>query len=162
MNQPRKSLADVLHGGDRNSLARAFAEADVAGELAALPRGEYRCRVTNGELVTSKGGTPGYRITFTIDTGEHKGRRVWHTGWLTPAAMPMTKRDVGRLGIASLEQMELPIPPGIVTDVKVVARVDDDGTERNYVTGFTVVDVIADPTADTDFPSTAPSTEVSR
>jgi hypothetical protein len=44
-----------------------------------------------------------------------------------------------------------------VCDVSVVLRTDDDGTERNRVSSFDVVDIIADPTADEDFASPAPT-----
>jgi hypothetical protein len=147
----RKSLVDVLAGTSRDDLARQFAETEAAGDMLPLPRGTYRCRVTDGELVTSKGGTPGYSLTFTVDDGEHKGRKVWHTAWLTPAALPMTKRDLAKLGVTSLDMLDRPLPPGFVCDVKVVVRADDDGVERNRVVSFAVVEVLADPTADDDF-----------
>lgn len=149
----RKSLVDVLAGTSRDELARQFAEAEAAGDMLPLPRGTYRCRVADGELVTSKGGTPGYTLTFTVDDGEHKGRKLWHSAWLTPAALPMTKRDLARLGITSLDMLDRPLPAGIVCDVKVVVRADDDGVERNRVAAFTVVELLADPTADDDFGS---------
>jgi hypothetical protein len=150
-NHPRKSLVDVLNGNVRADLARQFDEAEAAGDLLPLPRGTYRARITNGELVASKSGTPGYSLTFTVDCGEQKGRKLWHTAWLTPAAMPMTKRDLAKLGVTSLDMLDRPLPPGIVCDVKVVVRVDDDGVERNRVVSFAVVEVLADPTADDDF-----------
>jgi len=154
----RKSLVDVLNGGARDELARQFAEAEVAGDMLPLPRGDYRCRITDGELVTSKGGTPGYALTFTVDDGEHKGRRLWHTAWLTPAALPMTKRDLAKLGVMSLDMLDRPLPAGIVCDVRVVVRADDDGVERNRVSRFDVVEVLADPTGDDDFASPLPAT----
>ncbi len=153
----RKSLVDVLNGTSRDQLARQFAEAEAAGDMLPLPRGTYRCRVTDGELVTSKSGTPGYTLTFTVDDGEHKGRRLWHTAWLTEAALPMSKRDLAKLGVKSLDQLDRPLPAGFVCDVKVVLRVDDDGVERNRVVSFAVVEVLADPTADDDFASLLPT-----
>ena len=156
-HHPRKSLVDVLNGTTRDELARQFAAAEAAGDLSPLPRGTYPRRLTDGELVTSKGGTPGYAVTFVVDEGEHKGRKLWHSLWLTPAALPMTKRDLGKLGVTSLEMLERPMPAGIVADVKVVVRADDDGTERNRVVTFDVVGVIADPTADADFASPMPA-----
>ena len=155
----RKSLVDVLAGVSRDELARQFTETEAAGDMLPLPRGEYRCLVTNGELVTSKSGTPGYTLTLAVHDGEHKGRKFWHTAWLTPAALPMTKRDLGKLGVTSLDQLEQPLPTGLVCDVKVVLRVDDDGVERNRVVSFVVVDRIADPTADDDFASPPPAAE---
>jgi hypothetical protein len=154
----RKSLVDVLNGNSRAELARQFDEAEAAGDMLPLPRGTYRCRVTDGELVTSKGGTPGYSLTFTVDDGEHKGRRLWHTAWLTPAALPMTKRDLAKLGVLSLDALESPLPAGFVCDVKVALRVDDDGVERNRVVSFVVVELLADPTADDAFASPLPAT----
>ena len=154
----RKSLVDVLHGSARTDLARQFDEAEAAGDMLPLPRGEYRCRVIDGELVESKSGTPGYSLTFTVDDGEHKSRRLWHTLWLTPAALPMTKRDLLKLGVTTLDMLDRPLPPGIVCDVKVVLRADDDGVERNRVVSFHVVAVLADPTGDDDFASPLPGT----
>jgi hypothetical protein len=69
----------------------------------------------------------------------------------------MTKRDLGRLGVTSLDQLDRPLPPGIVCDVRVALRADDDGLERNRVVSFQVVAVLADPTADDDFASPPPS-----
>jgi hypothetical protein len=154
----RKSLVDVLNGTSRAELARQFAEAEAAGDMLPLPRGDYRCRVTDGEVVTSKTGTPGYTLTFTVDAGEHKGRRVWHTAWLTPAALPMSKRDLSKLGVTTLDMLDRPLPAGIVCDVRVVLRADDDGVERNRVSRFDVVEVLADPTGDDDFASPLPAT----
>jgi hypothetical protein len=155
----RKSLVDVLNGTGRDDLARQFDEAEAAGDMVPLPRGTYRCRLTDGELVTSKNGTPGYALTFTVDDGEHKGRRLWHTAWLTPAALPMSKRDLGRLGITSLDMLDRPLPVVFVCDVKVALRVDDDGVERNRVSSFTVVGKLTDPTGDDDFASPLPAAE---
>jgi len=155
---PRKSLVDVLNGTAREALARQFNEAEAAGDMLPLPRGTYRCRVTDGELVTSKSGTPGYTLTFTVDDGEHKGRRLWHTAWLTEAALPMSKRDLAKLGVTSLDMLDRPLPGGFVCDVKVALRVDDDGLERSRVVSFAVVDVLADPTADDAFASQLPAT----
>jgi hypothetical protein len=157
MTPGRKNLADVLGGASRAELARQFAEAEAAGDMLPLPRGTYRCRVTDGELVTSKGGTPGYTLTFSVDDGEHKGRKLWHTAWLTPAAMPMTKRDLAKLGVLSLDALDRPLPAGFVVDAKVVLRADDDNVERNRVVSFVVVGVLSDPTADDDFSSPLPT-----
>lgn len=153
----RKSLVDVLNGVDRDELARQFDEAQAAADFTPLPKGMYRCRITNGEFVLSKKEKAGYTLTFTVDNGGHKDRRVWHTAWLTEAAMPMTKRDLAKLGVTTIEMLTHPLPTGIVCDVKVALRVDDDGIERNRVVSFEVVAVLADPTADDDFASPAPS-----
>jgi hypothetical protein len=153
MSHPRKSLVEVLHGTARQELFSSFNATVAAGDMLPLPRGNYRCRVTDGELTTSKSGTPGYSLTFSVENGEHKGRRLWHTAWLTVASMPLAKRDLAKLGITSLDMLDRPLPPGMVADVKVVVRSDDDGVERNRVASFNVVEVLADPTGDADFAS---------
>jgi hypothetical protein len=157
MSTNRKSLVDVLNGAAGDELARLFTETEAAADMVPLPRGRYLCRIADGELTESKTGKAGYQLTFIVDDGEHKGRRVWHTCWLTPAALPMTKRDLGKLGVTSLDMLERPLPAGIVCDVTVALRADDDGTTRNRVVSFDVVAVLPDPTADEDFGSSLPA-----
>jgi len=126
MPNSRKRLTDILNGnGD---------------DFAPLPPGEYTARVLSGELFTSKrNNTPGYKLTLEVSEGDHEGRRVWHDYWLTPAALPMAKRDLAKIGIVRPEQLEEPIPPGILLKVKLVLRRDDDGNESNKVTRFEYV-----------------------
>jgi hypothetical protein len=70
----------------------------------------------------------------------------------------MSKRDLAKLGVTSLDMLDRPLPAGFVCDVKVALRVDDDGVERNRVVSFSVVEVLADPTSDDDFASPLPAT----
>ena len=64
-----------------------------------------------GELASSKSkATPGYKLTFKVVDGEHAGRQFWHDCWLTAAALPQTKRDLAKIGVTSLEQLEKPLP----------------------------------------------------
>jgi len=149
MNSRR--LVDILNGESREDLARRFNETAAAPEYAPVPKGTYTADLSSGELTNSGTGTPGFTLGFTIRDGENKGRRVWHTLWLTPAAMPMTKRDLAKLGILKLDQLERPIPPGIVCQIAVAVRTDDDGETRNRVTRYEVVEIQQDSTADADF-----------
>lgn len=143
----RQSLTGVLNG----DLAAAFnAAAPATDGLPPITDSPVLCSVSGG-LKTSRGGTPGYSIVFEIVEGAFTGRRLYHDLWLTPAAMPLAKRDLARLGITTAEQLAKPIPPGVLCEVKHVVRVDDDGVQRNVVKGFTVARVDADPTADKDF-----------
>jgi hypothetical protein len=50
--------------------------------------------------------------------------------------MPMTKRDLKKVGLTSLDQLERPIPQGIVCKVKLTLRKDDNGAEFNRVKSF--------------------------
>ena len=106
-----------------------------------LPSGEYRCSIASGELFTAKTGTPGYKLKLVVLEGEHADRVVWHDVWLSEAALPMAKRDLGKLGVTSLEQLERPLPDGIIVAAKVALRKNDDGTEYNRVNRLDVVGI---------------------
>lgn len=73
--------------------------------------------------------------------GEHEGRQFWNDVWLTEAALPMAKRDLGKLGVSALEQLEEPLPLGIRCKVKLTLRRDGDGTEYNKVRSFEVLGI---------------------
>ena len=135
-------LSDLLKNGDADRLRRSWETSQAAGDFGLLPPGEYVCHVSKGELESSRSrGTPGYKLEFIVIDGEHKGRKVWHDCWLTEAAMPQTKRDLGKLGVTSLDQLERPLPPGIRCKVRVVINKDDKGNDQNRVRMFEVVGI---------------------
>lgn len=136
-------LTDILgdsHDGDQ--LRRAWDDTEAADEFKPLPRGEYTARITKGELTTSRrNATPSYKLTFRVLEGEHAGRQFWTDIWLTPQALPMAKRDLAKLGVTQLEQLEQPLPPRIRCSVQLALRKDDDGSEYNHVRRFDVLGV---------------------
>ncbi len=134
-------LSDILaasHGGNINDLWNSTA---AANDFAPLPPGAYVCRLASGELKQTKSGTPEFCLAFKVLEGEHKGRQVWNSLYLTPAALPMAKRDLGKLGVTALEQLEGPLPKGIRCRVQVALRKDDNGTEHNRVRSFEVIGI---------------------
>jgi hypothetical protein len=135
----RKKLMDILHSSERDELARAFDQAKAAEDFGPLPKGEYVAHVVEGHLDTTKKGKPAFRLTFRIAEGEHAGRKFWHHCYLTPAAIPMAKRDLLKLGITSLDQLDNPLPAGIRCKAKLSLRRNDDGTEFNKVERFEVI-----------------------
>jgi hypothetical protein len=138
----RKLLSDILRSGDRESLSHAWEETEAAEDFAPLPAGEYLARIIAGELTTSKTkGTAAYKLTFRVLEGEYQGRQFWHDVWLTPTAMPLAKRDLAKIGVAALEQLERPLPPGIRCKVKLALRRDDGGAEYNRVKTFAVIGI---------------------
>jgi hypothetical protein len=158
MLTPRRSLADILPRVDRENLASAWEATRPADDLEPLPAGTYDCLVGGGALFTSRNDTPGYRITFEVLDGEHAGRTIWHEVWLTQAALAMAKRDLGKLGVTRLEQLERPLPAGIRAAVSLAVRRDDGGAERNRVVRFDVTGnepVGPDPFAPADDDGTA-------
>ena len=95
-----------------------------------LPAAEYTCHLISADLFNAKTkGTPGVKLAFKIIEGEHRGRYLWHDIYLTPIALPMAKRDLAKLGVTALEQLERTLPSGIRCKVKLTLRNDDDGSE---------------------------------
>ena len=136
----RQKLSDILRGGDK-SIRAAWSSTQAAAEFLPLPSGQYVARIISGELFTAKSGTPGYKLTFKVLEGDHAGQCFWHDLWLTTQAMPMSKRDLGKLGVNAIEQLEQPLPLGIRCNVKVTLRKGDDGAEYNRVRLFEVLGV---------------------
>lgn len=151
-------LSDILNG-NIGGFKDLWNNTQAAGEFVPVPRGEYVCHVTKGEAkeIGSK-ETPTYQIEFTVIDGEYAGRRLWHDCWLTDAAWPYSKRDLGKLGITTPERMEQPLPRGIRCKVQVVLRSDDDGIERNRVRSFEVTGIDA-PEVDAFAPLPPPSVD---
>jgi len=138
---PRRKLADILDG-DADNLRRQWNDTEAAQDFAPLPAATYECHIMSGELGQSRKGTPQYTIVFRVIDGEHANRQVWHRLYLTAAALPMAKRDLAKLAVTDLAQLEKPLPTGIIRcRVRVALRRDDDGTERNRVRGFDVLGI---------------------
>lgn len=149
----RKKLSGILHANACDKLAKAWANVKAAEDLVPLSKGEYIARIIDGALITARTGTLSYKLTFCVTKGEYAGRRFWHDIYLTEAALPMAKRDLGKPGVTRLDQLDHPLPPGIQCKVQLTLRRDDNGTEYNQVIHFAVVDIEMpqpDPFAPTD------------
>jgi hypothetical protein len=136
-------LTDILNAGGfgGDEFSKTWNSTDAAGEFEPLPPGDYLCYAERGELRTAKTGTPGYSLAFKVIDGPHAGRLFWHDLFLTPAALPMAKRDLAKLGIDSPDKLERPLPPGIRCKVKVALRKDDQGNEANRVVRFETIGI---------------------
>jgi hypothetical protein len=134
----RKKLSDILtQAGEREKLQHAWKTTDAAAEFEPLPKGEYTFRIIAGELFQAKRkGTPGYKLTLEVTEGDYEGRRVWADFWLTGAALPITKRELAKIGITDLRQLEYPLPAVILIKGKLALRTDDDGTQSNRLLRF--------------------------
>lgn len=134
-------LSDILKD-DGSDIEKLWDKVEAAGELGPLPPGEYVAHIIGGELQRSRtNSTPGYKLTFKVIEGEHAGRQFWHDCWLTPAALPQTKRDLLKIGVKSLDLLERPIPRSIRCCCKLALRKDNDGNERNRVRMFEVIGI---------------------
>ncbi|TWT70958.1 hypothetical protein [Crateriforma conspicua] len=137
-------LSEILRQqGKLDTIASAWETTEAAGDDDVLPKGEYVADIVKGDAIASRSkGTPGYRLTFEVAEGEHTGGRFWHECWFTEAAMRRTKRDLEKLGVTDLDQLERPLPAVFRCRVKLAIRRDDDGNEGNRVRRFDVVEVI--------------------
>lgn len=148
MENHRKRLSDILQNDDKSKLQSLYQKTEAAGDFLPLPGGEYPARIVSGRFFTSKEkGTPGYKLTFEVTEGEFQGRRCWYDVWLTSAAMPLAKRDLGKLGVTDLDQLDSPLPEGILCKVRVKKHQDDDKNEYNQVRSFEVTGVEKEPFA---------------
>lgn len=156
MAKERKKLSDIVSSDTTADFRSAWKSTEAAADNVPIPRGTYVCRVLGGELDTSKTkGTPSYKLKFEVCEGEHSGRQVWHDCWLTAAALPMSKRDLAKIGISTPEQMEQPLPAGIVCKVVVVVHSDDDDIPHNKVKQFEFLRTEEPP--ENPFPAVPPS-----
>ncbi|MCD0459211.1 DUF669 domain-containing protein [Roseiconus lacunae] len=137
-------LSDILREqGKLDDIAAAWDSTDAAGDFDTLPKGEYVADIVKGDAIESRtNATPGYRLTFEVAEGDHVGGRFWHECWFTEAALSRTKRDLGKLGVTDLRQLEQPLPAVFRCRVKLAVRRDDDGNESNRVRLFDVLEVI--------------------
>src|SRR4051812_6144049 len=120
----RPTLSDILGNGSEgfNDL---WNNTPAAEEPEPLPGGTYRCLLVDGKLSESKSNkTPSYRVTFQVLDGPFKGRKLWEDFWLTPAALPTTKRELSKVGINQPDQLKQPPPAGLVADVRVALNTE--------------------------------------
>jgi hypothetical protein len=121
------------------NLLEVWNDAEAAQEFVPLPAGKYHCRLASGKLMRSKKGNVYYRLLFEVIDGEYAGRCCSFPIWLTSAAMPFAKRDLKKISITDLRQLDSPVQQGLICEVTVALRKDDNGEEFNRVRSFLVV-----------------------
>ncbi len=135
--QQRKKLSDILNGSSAD-FKKTWDATEASDGFKPLPAGTYSCLVASGELSTSKSGTPGYKITFEILDGPFGGRKIWHDIWLTDKSMAIAKGELAKFGIVRTEQLDRPLPVGLLASVKVVLHTTDEGDTYNRIKSFEV------------------------
>jgi hypothetical protein len=137
----RQRLDEILDGkaADFNDL---WNRTEAAGEHELLPAGRYKGFICAGGLATSKANkTPSYKLVFEIlEPAAFRGRRVYHDCWLTPAALPVSKRDLAKCRIHTPAQLQQRPPVGLVADLRIALRTTDDDRQFNRVVGFVILD----------------------
>lgn len=134
----RKRLSDILRGNQQQEIEKLWNETEAAADLGPLPRGEYLAEVHSIEATEAQTGTPGVTLTFRIIEGEYKGRRIWHTVWITKNALKFAKRDLAKLGIREFAQADQPLKARIICKLDLVLKTDDKDRKKNEVRNFDV------------------------
>ena len=134
-------------GPDHSGLAAAFDTTTPAESPEPVPAGEYPVRAVDARLGENRRGTPQYVMRLEIADGEHAGRRLVWRAYLSPAALPHSKRDLARLGLGTYGQLETGAVPGGLLMARVALRKDDSGTAFNEVRALEPVPRTAIPPA---------------
>jgi hypothetical protein len=106
--------------------------------------------VLKGEIVQTKTGADGYRLTFQVAEGPHAGRTVAKTFVFTPKSLPYSKRDLAAFGLTTARQLLSPFPePGKEYIVRLIIALQrlDDGRECNDVKRIEAVRIVESPVA---------------
>ena len=115
-------------------------EAAEEGSFDPLPDDDYECMVIDAEMAKSQNGNVGLNCQFEVIAGEHEGRYVYHTFWLTKANLKYVKRDLAIIGYVPETLSELPNKAkGKLMHKKVLMRVGQEeyeGRVRNRVKWF--------------------------
>jgi hypothetical protein len=132
-------------------------EAANEGAFEPLPDGDYDLIVVDAEMAESQNGNVGLNVQFEVIKGEHEGRNVYHTFWLTKPNLKYVKRDLAILGFDPGSTSEILKAKPKLMHKKAVARLGQetyDGKTRNRVKWFRRIEqaqAAQNETADSDF-----------
>jgi hypothetical protein len=136
----RPRLLDIVRNAC-SDFQKTWDSTEASAGFDPLASGVYRCLITDGGLFTSRTKkTPGYKVEFQVIAGPFAGRKVWFDAWLSSKALGVAKGELGKLGITRPEQLEQPLPPGLIADVTVVQQTDDNDIVFNRVKRFKIID----------------------
>ena len=119
------------------------------GSFEPLPEADYELIVIDAEMAKSSAGNVGLNVQFEVTQGDHEGRYVYHTFWLTKPNLKFVKRDLAILGYEPASVAEILKAKPKLMHKKVVARL---GQETYDGKTFAVVRVIDGDTLDVDRP----------
>lgn len=157
------SLSEILSENARKAIEDTWASTSAAEDYSPMTCGNYNAKLLKLKTGQIPNGKPYLKLIFQIEDGEFCGRRVSKTLWLTPAAMPYTKRELSKIEILQLEELENPIPKHFICRIYVVKEKKSDDREFNNVKSFNVLGFepeAADPFAPqaNPVPNSTPST----
>ena len=152
MNNGDEKEGSELFDGRLGQLSELWNSTQAAPDYEPVPAGIYDVDLVSGKRFFARTtGTPGYLLTLRIVGGEYEGQMIWYKLWLTPRGISHAKKELAKLGLYELGQLEQTIPKGIRCRVRVVLQTRDDGTMENRVRNFIVTFIDENPNIDPDF-----------
>jgi len=122
-------------GLERKILKDAFNNTDPAAIIEPIPEGKYIARWIDSGSGKSRNSVPFLMGRFEIISGKYYGRKLKHWWYLSPAALPYTKRALLDLGVTEFEQLEKGNLLGEKVRLRVKIRKNDDSGEEYNVIG---------------------------
>jgi hypothetical protein len=132
----RPTLEEIL-GDGADEFKKRWNEIDPDTESQPIPPGVYEALIVDGRFFRTRNDKPAFKIALEILAPEQfRGRRVYYDLYLTIAAASITKKELAKLGIQSIDRLRDPLPVGIVMTVSVSLETTDKGNEFNKVVSF--------------------------
>ncbi len=142
MNSDEKRIMEKLKEFDRDWKESKTAE---EGSYDPIPPGDYEGIVIDAKLTESQGGNVGLNTQFEVTKGEHEGRYIYHTFWVTSKNIPYVKRDMGMLGYSPNSAADLVNAKRFIMNRRIILHVGQEeyeGKMRNKVRGFSKIEDI--------------------
>ncbi len=114
---------------------------DAPFESAELPPGTYTGTLMMSRIVRSwRSKSVGVALYWDVQL-RHGKKRVWRTLWLSPAALPRTKRELAQLGVRTLADLDNdpPVPAGAICKLVIADRRDRDGYVETRIVHWEVL-----------------------
>jgi hypothetical protein len=110
-------------------------------ESADLPPGTYTGTLIASRIVRSlRTKNVGVMLLWEIPR-QVRAKRVWRTLWLSPAALPRTKRELARLGVRTLADLDNdpPVRPGALCRLVIAGKTSSDGCYESRIVSWEVL-----------------------
>lgn len=109
---------------------------EAARDYSPVPAGTYTVDLVEVSRDTTRNGNPCVNLELQIREGEYARRFIRYSLFLTPKATAYAKRELGKIGVTRLEQLDSPPPKGIRCSVAVSKQTEDGGRHKSKVTAF--------------------------
>jgi len=140
-DERKKTTVHRLFFQREEKFAREWDAVKPEGERKLIPPGRYEATLVDGEAFEARTGTPGYRLTFALASGEFRNRQVSMRLWLTIDAAPRTKAVLAKVGLGPrFRDLDGDVPKGLRVALYVTTAESKSGRVYNEVEDFEPID----------------------